>query len=82
MKPLHGFGVVLWHAVTPSVHGSEVVLGVGVSLLGGHPIPLVQSAAMAAIPPAAPSYRPLLPACLIPDGLLSDAQIESVVFAG
>ena len=47
-----------------------------------HPTPLVQSAAMAAVAHPIPSYRPLLPACLPADGLLSDAQIESVVLAG
>ena len=47
-----------------------------------HPTPLVQSAAMAAVAHPIPSYRPLLPACLSADGLLSDAQIESVVLAG
>ena len=44
--------------------------------------PLVQSAAMAAVLHPPPSYRPLLPDSVIVDGLLSDAQIESVVLAG
>ncbi len=47
-----------------------------------HPTPLVQSAAMAAVAHPAPSYRPLLPECLVTDGMLSDAQIESAVLAG
>ena len=47
-----------------------------------HPTPLVQSAAMAAVAHPTPSYRPLLPECLASDGMLSDAQIESVVLAG
>lgn len=47
-----------------------------------HPGKLVQSAAMSAVQPPAPSYSPLLPKAVIDDGLLSIAQIEAVVYAG
>jgi len=47
-----------------------------------HPTQLVQSAAMASVVPPRPSYRPLLPKRLVAEGVLSDAQIETIIYAG
>ncbi len=47
-----------------------------------HPSPLVESGPMASVCPPAPAYRPVLPAKVIVDELVSDAQLETVIYAG
>ena len=45
-----------------------------------HPDQLVESVAMSSIAPPAPHYRPLLPPAAV--AALSDAQLETVIYAG
>lgn len=47
-----------------------------------HPTALVQSAAMASVAPPQPSYRPHLTQRILDEAMLSDAQLESVIYAG
>ncbi len=47
-----------------------------------HPTPLVQSASMASVAPPRPDYRPHIPAVLVANGTLSDAQLEAIIYAG
>lgn len=47
-----------------------------------HPDRLVESVAMASVAPPQPSYRPHLPKRIAASGDLSDAQLESVIYAG
>lgn len=47
-----------------------------------HPADLVESAAMASVPPPDPTYTPNLPSEIVTSGALSEAQIENLVYAG
>jgi predicted RNA methylase len=47
-----------------------------------HPTQLVQSAAMASVVPPRSTYQPLLPPHLITTGIISDAQLETIILAG
>ncbi|MEM9215660.1 MAG: strawberry notch family protein [Cyanobacteria bacterium P01_F01_bin.150] len=46
-----------------------------------HPTPLVESAAMQAVRSPMPTVSPQLPVRIVTDGLLSDTQLEQVVYA-
>ncbi|WP_223278635.1 strawberry notch-like NTP hydrolase domain-containing protein [Nostoc sp. 'Peltigera membranacea cyanobiont' 232] len=47
-----------------------------------HPSLLCESAALALVSPPAPTYKPHLPGNIITQGNLSEAQLESVIYAG
>lgn len=47
-----------------------------------HPTPLVESAAMSAVRPPTPTYQPTLSPDIIEKGMLSEAALESLVYAG
>ena len=97
-KPAHDWGPVAELVIDTGEAESEADARIAVSTAGPyeawrpgvvripgaveHPTPLVQSAAMAAVPHPTPAHRPMLPGRVVSDGLLSDAQLESVVLAG
>jgi predicted RNA methylase len=68
--------------ITDALYEEYGLQAIRISGSQAHPTRLVQSAAMASVAPPKPSYRPHLSANIVSDGLLSDAQLESVVYAG
>lgn len=86
-------GVELEYSIAMDVRAAEVHAGEGIYepyrveriVIPGakpHPDKLVQSAAMASVSFPAPTYRPHVTPNLIADGLLSDAQLETLIYAG
>ena len=47
-----------------------------------HPTPLVESLAMGSIAAPRPAYAPLLAATIVTNGEISDAQLETLIYAG
>jgi len=68
--------------ITDALYESYALQSIRIPGAHAHPTKLVQSAAMASVASPKPSYRPHLPANVIADGILSDAQLESVIYAG
>ena len=68
--------------LTASLYEGYALQTIDIAGATPHPTRLVQSAAMAAVAPPRPSYRPHLPPRILSGGILSDAQLESIVYAG
>ncbi|HUZ13210.1 MAG TPA: strawberry notch family protein, partial [Caulobacteraceae bacterium] len=68
--------------ISEALYESYALQSIRIADAKPHPTRLVQSAAMASVASPKPSYRPHFPPAVIADGLLSDAQLESVIYAG
>ncbi|MEO5322858.1 bifunctional class I SAM-dependent methyltransferase/DEAD/DEAH box helicase [Mesorhizobium sp. CC13] len=66
--------------ITDAIYEAYGVQAIRIPGSQAHPTPLVQSAAMASVMPPRPNYRPRLPHNILE--LLSDAQLETVIYAG
>ncbi|MBD3729263.1 MAG: strawberry notch family protein [Sphingomonadales bacterium] len=82
-----GYDTVDWAAtndgkLTDALYEPYALQSIRIAGAQPHPTRLVQSAAMASVAPPRPSYRPHLPEGLVEQALLSDAQLESVIYAG
>ena len=68
--------------LSDSVYESYTPAKLSIAGAKKHPGNLVESAAMGAVFPPDISYQPNIPANIVKEGKLSDAQLEAIVYAG
>lgn len=68
--------------LTDSVYDTYKPQKISVKDAKAHPGALVESSAMAVVEPPDPTYSPKLPKDIIKTGKLSEAQLESIIYAG
>ena len=69
-------------AILDNIYENYKVARVRIAGAKPHPTAIVESAAMASIPPPKPTYSLHLPRWVIDTGILSDIQLEAIVYIG